>query len=453
MKIAWFTPFVVKSAIGNYSKNAVEALERYTDAKVDVFALRDTDSQLRQTSVNVVEYRKGHPPIHLLSQYDAVVYNMGDNLEFHADIYEIAQQWPGVVIDHDACMLNFIKGYCIATGGAEKFRTLVDVLFGEGTGRTLEEDLNNPITYTRVNFLKYNMQKPIVQNAAGVVVHSEYHKKILEEQYDGPITVIPHIATTEYREPHKDAGFAGYAPGKLNILSVGLVNWNKQADKVMDAIAGSPYLRENVRYTLVGATDNQAYLSRLLQKLREDNLDDCVKIMGRVDYETLDRYYDHADVICNLRYPALEGGSGSLEEQLVQGKPVIVMDTGVYSEMPDDCVVKIDVRNLKQELPQKLERLARDNAYREQIGRNAAAFAKEEFSREKYANLLHEFLEQPFNKKNRFLMPLYQVTKKIERELAYLGLDTAVGDPALKMVGHVAEEVKAMFDIPGDMNT
>jgi hypothetical protein len=47
----------------------------------------------------------------LLKTYDVIVYNMGNNAEFHAGIYEVMQRYPGIIILHDYVLHHFFAGY------------------------------------------------------------------------------------------------------------------------------------------------------------------------------------------------------------------------------------------------------------------------------------------------------------------------------------------------------
>ena len=78
-----------------------------------------------------------------------------------------------------------------------------------------------------------------------------------------------------------------------------------------------------------------------------------MKLIGYVDDNTLAAYYRDADVLCNLRNPALEGASWSLVEQMSLGKPIIVSDNGFYSEIPGECVFKISLENEEEELAKR----------------------------------------------------------------------------------------------------
>jgi glycosyltransferase involved in cell wall biosynthesis len=195
-----------------------------------------------------------------------------------------------------------------------------------------------------------------------------------------------------------------------------------------------------VRYTVIGETNNEFYLKRILRKLKKEKLGRNFKLIGYVDDNKLTAYYNGADIICNLRYPAIEGASASLQEQLLQGKTVIVADTGVYSEVPDDCVIKIDPNHMKESLQEKLTILIKDKGLAKRMGQNAAAFAKEEYKAEKYTARIIEFMNKLI-----FIEPLDNTLGKIKRELEAMGLNTYPGEPRLQIVENIAKNIDEMF--------
>ncbi len=435
MRIAWFTPFKTQSAIGKYSKFATEALSEY--AEIVLFVERQPE--MHPTKLPVVCYTDGQDLSDVLDTFDLIIYNMGDNYEYHKSIYHVMQKHPGMVIAHDICMHHFFHSYYM--DDVEAYENKLIKLYGEKDTKKIIKATKNMILWVTVDLLKFNMLRLICENARGVMVHSRYHANKLSEVFFGPSVVIPLIEMFEPPQTEQDVK-VHLKKKKVNILTVGNVNSNKNILSVMDAISGSKYLRKHVHYTVIGQVNNDYYQKRITTKLRNENLGRNFKLIGYVDDKELAAYYKGADIICNLRYPAIEGGSASLQEQLLQGKTVIVADTGVYGEVPDDCVIKINPLQMKESLKEQLIKLVKERSLITEIGQNAQAYAKKQYAKEKYTSELMEFMNELI-----FLKPLNNVLRKVENELKTMGLNTEQGEPRLEITNHISQNINEMFDV------
>ena len=173
--------------------------------------------------------------------------------------------------------------------------------------------------------------------------------------------------------------------GGFNVLTIGHINPNKRVESVIRAIADSSILREITTYRLVGKIlpDAVERLSGLAKKLQVNLI-----ISDEVDSETLLQAINEADAICCMRWPSLEAASASAIEAMLYGKPVIVTDTGFYSELPNTCVRKIHPQNEIPDLQQTLERLYENEGERLALGAEAMKWASATFTAENYANRL-----------------------------------------------------------------
>src|SRR5213593_3839751 len=98
MKIAWFTPFSVRSAIARYSQAVLNELANEAEVHVCHFeanAARDSAVPVKRfSSADAVDDR-------FLRDYDLTVYNFGNYLPFHREIFVVSRRHPGVCILHD----------------------------------------------------------------------------------------------------------------------------------------------------------------------------------------------------------------------------------------------------------------------------------------------------------------------------------------------------------------
>ena len=146
---------------------------------------------------------------------------------------------------------------------------------------------------------------------------------------------------------------------------------------VIDAIGDSRTPPKSIAYAILGLCTPQ-HQSQLEVAIKRNRCDETIRILGEVSPGVLRSYLTHADICVNLRFPAIEGASGSVIEEMFFAKPVIVNDIGFFRELPGECVIKIKP-NSHQALVAALGRLINDGKLREQLGSKAREFAQVEF--------------------------------------------------------------------------
>jgi glycosyltransferase involved in cell wall biosynthesis len=307
---------------------------------------------------------------------DAIIYQVGNSFEYHCGCLFWMEKLPGIVCLHDYFLGNLFMGWSAehpASEAAEVLKRLYDkkyeeyfcysdsVSFIEGTCKTMP------------------MTEWVASMADGVIVHSAWDRLRLDDACLGPVAVIPlaYAIPKQHQVQDKDL-----AEDKLTVVTIGHVNPNKRARSVIEAIGKSKELRDKVAYRLVGAVEPDVAVKLLaLAKERGVRLD----ITGEVDDETLVQELINADMVCCLRWPALESASASTIEAMLYGKATLVTDTGFYSELPVDCVLKISPEKEVGDIRNALERLSNDISFRRNLGERAASYAVERFSPKNYS--------------------------------------------------------------------
>lgn len=74
------------------------------------------------------------------------------------------------------------------------------------------------------------------------------------------------------------------------------------------------------------------------------------------------------------------------------GKPVIVTDIGAFSEVDDDCCIKVGILDEENEIQENLQNLIDHPDLREQIGQNAFNYAKENLDIRKIAQEYYDYI-------------------------------------------------------------
>lgn len=435
MKIAWFTPFSKDSAIGKYSQSITNELTKRCD--VDLW-LSTSCTDTLPTKLKIFYYYPDEDLSTKLRDYDFIVYNIGNNLPFHKDIYEASYKVRGIIISHDFVMQHFFAAYYQFKGNKLAYVYDMERLYGTSCRDITSDSINGkklPPLWETDEVVKYPFFEKAIEGALGVVVHSRFHADRARQMFLGPVEVIYHpfySYSDTINKSYLKRIDMGIPEDKILILTTGHVNPNKRIDKVLNVLGEHKDLAERVIYVIVGPYNHQKYYSELQSIIERHNLSSVVRFLGYQPDDVLYAYLMNADIVVNLRYPTTEGASGSLIEQLYFGKPVIVNNTGFYSELPDSCVLKVDVDEKEEEnLYLALRNLSYDGDLRKRIGMQGKQFATENFTSQRYCEKFMEFLE-----KVQYWRPTLKLIDRVSMELSLMGVTEDA-----KIVDGIAKEI------------
>ena len=432
MKIAWVTPFTLRSSIGRVSAEVTRVLAARGHA-VQILRCEDQDDPaepLHPTALPVHHWRS-YDLARLNGEFDLVFVNIGDNYLLHGGIFPILSAADCIGIFHDYYLYNLFSGWLfyqgldyrrhdaevVATYGAEMADTAVATRSGHLDIGQIAQHL--PMT------------EWVAARCAGAMAHARFYVSRLEATCPGPVTVIPLCCPDRAQPPGLPA-----AKVQLTVTTVGVMNPNKRVADTIAAMAGSSVLRDHL-YRLVGPIlpEEQARLEALAQELNFTGL----RIDGAVDDARLDQRLAEADIICCLRQPVLEGASGSAIEGMLSGRPTVVARAGFYGELPDDLVFKIDPQIEVSQIRAVLEQLVGDTDLRLRTGQAARAWALANLNAERYVDGLEALGEAMLL--NR---PLLKIGARIGSELQALELDR--NDPATTRIGNTLQKLFAPLE-------
>lgn len=399
MRLAFFTPFHSACGPGFMSKAVVEYLKNYFDVTVFYqWNSKHHPYEVDDVEVRVIDENMDMEPI--ARDYDAVVYNLGNNEENHYAIFQCLKKLPGIVVLHDFVMQHgLVNDLFNRKNNPELYYWLLSALYGKDGVRAA---YINQIAYAggvrggwdAPSVSSFPMFEPFAGLASACVVHSRFFEEQLKPHFAGPIlrTRNPYdlkrvpsseVIDTFYKVREK-------AGGKVVFAAFGHMSPSKCIDRVIRVFGHSARLRNEARLILCGGAspDYEKYLRRLCSIA---GLDECVEFRGSVSDTELYALQVEADVFVNLRQPNTEGQSGSLIEQMAAGKPVVCYDTGCYADLPGDAACKIDSTDDLDELQIVFERLLGDPAERRAIGMRGRAAALE-YDNARYARELFEFI-------------------------------------------------------------
>ena len=358
-RIAYLSPMPpAKTGIATYSKAVLDGLDR----------IGYTTTGHRLEPIWPIEPKhEGTIPWHTMG-----IYHLGNNVEFHRDIYRHAIQTPGLVVIHDLALDDFVRGM-IAAGDPLGHQAMREGLLNAPKLEGFEDaERNEPL---RVPFVAHAARR-----ARGIVAHSSFVERYLRAfGCRTPVFIAPHpvvesdtaVRAAERRRSVTRASLESMGMRSLVVVA-GDQNEAKLIDRVLAAVGQLP---EHVHLALVG---------RRIEGYDLDTVVGGSGLQGRVWVHTdvVDAdflgWLCAADVVVDLRFPHRGEVSGSLARAMQCGRPTIVSGTGTYLDVPSDRVVHVSPGPVDPgELAAAIGRLLEDEDLRRRIGETARAHMAE----------------------------------------------------------------------------
>lgn len=311
LKIALVGPSLTGySAIAKYCEDIYPKLQEHAD--VDYFYdLGQTDGVFRGSYIPFVTNYNDIRNLNLeqYKKYDYFLYNLG-NSEYHVNIYKKANVFPGILIVHD-CTLSGLFNFAKQNGLFEEKR------FDDE--KTLQES-------TQSNYLT-----SILNSSLAIIVHSFYAKKIIFSR------LVHKIEISKIDHPSSPNIFKIKKTKPLVISMAGIISSVKGTNSFIDVIKNIYRKYENkVSFKIFGYDVNNElnYLKELLKKYP------CELVSNLSDLEFQEKL-NETNILINFREQYNGETSRSCIDAFKHGVVSIVRDIGWFSEIPDDCVLKI----------------------------------------------------------------------------------------------------------------
>jgi glycosyltransferase involved in cell wall biosynthesis len=373
VKIAYFSPLPpARTGIADYSKDLMPALMNL--ANVDLWVDQPV-SAAELPHCKTFNYLKRPDLSRALNEYDFAIYHMG-NSPAHRNIYPILLAHPGIVVLHDFVLHHFLAGYYLE---ALQSPALYVEEMAYNYGATGEELAKNALADKRLiweheqSAARYPLNKRILDNALGVIVHSDFasrlvlgsHPHLPVARINLPVRIWPEqVDQEELRKRYR------IPADHLVIASFGSDSPAKRTEIMMRVVRGLG--RKDIVYLLVGEMGQ-----RLRGQLKRAGIGDLARITGHVNRETFNDYCNLIDLGIDLRYPTMGESSAGVCRILGAGKACVVSNLGWYAELPDDCVVKVDPAAEEETLVRRLSVVLDDGPLRRDMGANARRYIAE----------------------------------------------------------------------------
>lgn len=381
-RIAWATPWNARSAIAEFSAHVVSELKQrgheVTILRTETGAALELDALPFDGTVEKLETLSASS---LWWTYDHIVGNVGDNFAFHGALPRVMDELPILGLFHDGMIAHLADPWArSASDLSDGGRILADAVYDAAVPDAGPFWLPLAEMADRRPMLEW-----LAGTASGAFTHSHYWSARLRKATPGKVTTHP-LTMPDHLMPPPPAW-----SGRVVIATIGHVNQNKRADQVLAAIASDPVLRSRCEYRLLGHVEEseRARLSRLARLL---GLDEPL-FTGWIEIEELRRQVAEVHVLSCLRHPIFETGSASLILAMRSGRPVLVSNMGVYSDVDDGAVLKCTPGNEAPDIARHLLSLIRTPRRRDEIGQSAVSYVERANSLVSYVDALEEAME------------------------------------------------------------
>jgi glycosyltransferase involved in cell wall biosynthesis len=265
--------------------------------------------------------------------YDAVVYTAG-NSDDHHDLYDLAQELPGLLWLHDVRLPGLYLTFArerVGEDAADQF--LLDRLLRQYRRRLpLHMTKDASALPTEWGDWGIGLTKELVDVARGVVVSSQMAARLLhlDQQPDArlaPTHVLPLAAPAPWGDGSRRA------PASEPVLACfGMVAPVKAAELLISALAGVA----NATLALVGPV-GAGYREHLERHAEAAGVAGRLVLTGRLDDDGYREWLATATVALQLRLATNGESSAAVVDCLAAGLPVVT-NVAAAAELPDGTV-------------------------------------------------------------------------------------------------------------------
>ena len=367
LKLAFVAPFPPeRTGIADYSAELLEVLSQHY--KIDVI-LHQAHAEIpaKFTKRCLKTFEK------LASTYDRIIYQFG-NSPYHTHMLNLLERYPGVVVMHD-----FYLSGLLAYEEMSEYHPgiwLQAVLHSHGyTGLQQHLTALSQGTEAAKNTLPCNLE--VLQNAKGIIVHSEHAKTLAQTWYGElderdwhliPLLRQPGISRDKV-EARKQLQIPEHA---FVVCSFGLIDPTKLTHRLLTAWRASKLHQQSDCYLILVGTNHGGAYGQDIVHLSSDPIHSRIRITGFAEKNTYQAYLAAADVGVQLRTNSRGETSAAVLDCMNYGLATIANAHGSMAELPHDSVYFLPDEFEEVELVQALEELWQHPETRRSLATRAA---------------------------------------------------------------------------------
>ncbi|HEX5760554.1 MAG TPA: hypothetical protein VF121_15315, partial [Thermoanaerobaculia bacterium] len=299
-RLAYVTPLPpLASGIADYSAELLPHLARHF--AVEVFA--EPGPRPPRALLDAL------PPVHPLADlparaaaFDAVLYQLGNNGDFHGGAYRALFATPGIVVLHELVLHHMVRELTLVAGDRGAYLDEVRYAGGRSGGLLAKRSLD---TGTGFDVWSYPLFERVVDASLGVLVHGEgSRRRVLASRPRAAVHAVPFPWSGESEaaagDPASLRARLGVPPDALLIAAFGYMTRAKRLDVALRAFARIAARHPQAYFLVIGEVSKDYDISALVPEA----LLPRVVLAGRPPLADFLAWMAAADVAVNLRWPS-----------------------------------------------------------------------------------------------------------------------------------------------------
>lgn len=326
MKVALFAPWPPqRSGIADYAYRLAEGLLEQ-NVELEVFTAASSPAPLEGCAIHQVSADSGSR----LATDAFPVFQLGNNVSFHAFQPDALARLGGLVHLHDPVLHHFHVDRTLAAGDGGYWDDL-QFWYGSAVARACQRlvELGAP-PWSNAAVTAIPLFEPYLQFADAVLVHSQNALRTIKQR-------MPELRAYCLPQCYPLNAPTPSAPRRSGRpLQLGLFGWiepHKRVDQILAAMAELRSRGVDIRLDICGPAG--ATMGELVDQIGMLGLSSVVRLRGHLEHTTFVSAIAGVDLCVNLRDPTMGETSAVVTQAIQLGTPVIVTDSGWYAELPD----------------------------------------------------------------------------------------------------------------------
>ncbi|WP_051690741.1 glycosyltransferase [Acidithiobacillus thiooxidans] len=353
--------------------------------------------------------------------FDRVLYHFG-NSPFHDHMFDLLAVIPGVVVLHD-----FYLSWPVwhrDEHGSDKdgwVRVLLQE-HGWNTARARLAVTNRTDLVKVVNTYPCNLN--VLQQALGVIVHSDFSRQLARQFYGDQAaedwTIIPLLRQPPLQKNKVTARQnLGLSPNDFVVCSFGVLGPTKLNHHLLKAWLASPLATQSHCFLVfVGENDGGEYGQVLLKTIARSVAKDRILITGWTSNETYQDWLVAADMAVQLRTLSRGETSAAVLDCMNYGLPLIANAHGSIDELPVDVLCLLPDVFSDSQLTEAITALYHEQSGLNKLSTNAMAYIRTQHSPRFCADQYSEAIETAYSKAEQTIYGLSQQLPQISPSLS-----------------------------------
>ena len=396
MKLNWFSPLPYEHTdIAHYTARIIPILSRACDLTLCTYQ-SEWDKSLEDYAP-VLSFKEDNLDWSILNRADATLFNIGNNVIYHKEIFFFSQQHSGIIILHDFNLHELFEDM-YRPQSDYKYLEILRYIYGS---KGLEKGIN----YIKGETTKDTMIKmfPLYElalmNSLGAITHNYDKLEYISDKNHAPVLYTPLPYTNENNiRPLNPKIFSTRKRTKLSVICFGYLGGkNRRLIPILKSLAVYPQ-KDLLHLNIYGEIQFLDQIVSLIESLKLKNI---VTFHGFATENKLNTALDSADLAINLRFPTRGEASGSLLRTWNHALPCLVTKAGWFKKLPDSCVAFVRPEAEEEDIHRHLDAcLVTPERYRE-IGLAGRKYLEENHSSETFVRNLMKFIPQVISYKSK----------------------------------------------------